>query len=287
MIALILAALAQQAAPAPAPAPAQADVVVTAAREREIRRVARQVAAVLPPLPLDQPLARFASPVCPGVSGLSATAAQAVVDRIGVVADSVGLKVGEPGCDPNLLVLVVPDGRAAIRRFVTRRQGNLRAQTLSDIRRIVAEPGSARAWVESEVRSRDGDPLTVESGGPPSLSVQGSSRAVLAFRRDIVSAVVVIDAAAVPSRDIGQIADYAALRGLSDARPGKVAAGETILSAFTPGGDATAPTALTALDRGILRGLYTGQGNVAVGVKQGTIVREIVSKAANSSEVLK
>ena len=272
MIAVLLAAALQAAT--------TEDVVVTAQMERVRRTIARQVDAVLPPLTFDLPLARFTDPLCPGVVGLSTASAQAVVDRIGVIADDVGLNVGEPGCAPNLLVIVAPDGRAAVNRIVNRRQGNVRAQTLADVRRIVGERGTARAWVESEVRSRDGDRLSVETGGPPSLAVQGASRAVLSFRRDIVSAVVVIDAAAVQSRDTTQIADYAAMRGLADARPGKLAADTTILSAFTPDGDAAAPKTLTPLDRGILRELYRGQGNVPAAVKRATIAHDIATDAS-------
>lgn len=270
MIALLLAALAAQTG--------GSDIVVTAKAQADERRIARQIDAVLPPMTFDQPLARFTTPVCPGVFGLLGATAQAVVDRIGVIADDVGLKVGEPGCDPNLLVIVTTDGRATVKRIVSRRQGNVRAQTLADIRRIVAEPGTARAWVEAEVRSRDGEPLFFPPDGPPVLAVQGPSRAMLNFRRDIASAIIVIDTAAMTSRDVNQIADYAAMRGLTDARPGRLPAGATILSAFTPDGDAIAPKALTALDRGILHGLYDGLGNIPSTMKRASMARDVMRR---------
>lgn len=252
------------------------DIVVTAARERERAVVSRQVEAVLPPAPSGTPYARFATPVCPGVSGLARTSAQAVVDRIGVVADSVGLAVGEPGCTPNLLVLVVPNGAATVKRTYPRQAGPFVSQSIRDIRRIIAEPGGARGWIETEVRSRDGDPLGGAPGEIPELGVQGPSRVALSFRRDIVSAVVVIDAAAARGRDPNQIADYAAIRGLTGARPAARGRAASVLSAFTPGADATAPTALTAFDRGILAGLYRGQGNVDAGGKRGQIVDAVL-----------
>ncbi|KQT31930.1 hypothetical protein ASG29_08630 [Sphingomonas sp. Leaf412] len=253
------------------------DIVVTARMQRAREVVGRQVDAVLPPLRFDQPLARFTAPVCPGVTGLSRASAQAVVDRIGVVADETGLRVGAPGCDPNLVVIVTADGPGTVRRLIDRRPGNVRAQSLADVRRLIAEPGAARGWAEIETRSRDGDRADNDPGGPPTLSVQTASRSALAIRRDIVSAVVVIDAAAVAGRDIGQMADYAAFRALTDARPGKGIGDETIMSAFLPGGDAAAPTSLTPLDRAVLRGIYAGQGNVAWGIRRGDIVRAIVA----------
>ena len=255
------------------------DIVVTARFRRTAREVARQVDAVLPTLTFDQPLPRFSGPICPGTAGLPRETGQAVVDRIGVIADEIGLKVAQPGCDPNLLVLVTSDGRAAVRRLVARRTANFRGQTLADVRRILSEPGAARAWTESEARSRDGDPLIVSPDAPPTLADQGSSRLVNGFRRDIVSAIVVIDARAVVGRDPVQIADYAAMRGLADARPGKIGGGISVLSAFASSRNATAPRMLTSLDRGILRGLYSGQGNVTSTAKRATIVREILRQS--------
>ena len=189
-----------------------------------------------------------------------------------------GLKVAEPGCDPNLLVIVVADGRKTVSRLIQRRTANFRSQALSDVRRIVAEPGSARAWVEIETRSRDGDRPVNDPDAPPLLTVQGSSRIANGFRRDIVSAIVVIDAAAAAGRDAAQIADYAAMRGLSDARPDRMSGAASILDEFTPKRDTDAPRALTPLDRGILRGLYSGQGNVPSALKQGMMVQEVLAE---------
>ena len=187
------------------------DIIVTGERPATKDEIRRKVERVLP-LSFDHPLARFTVPVCPGVVGLARSSAQAIVDRIGVIADEVGLRVGEPGCDPNLLVLVVPDPRATVRRLASRRQGVVAAQSLADVRRIVAEPGAARAWVEAEVRSRDGTPLYLGAGGPPELAIESPSLA-LSFRRDIVAAYIVIDAASVAGRDTTQIADHAATKG--------------------------------------------------------------------------
>lgn len=274
MLSLLLAVMTPQAAVAPPSSPAGNDIVVTARLRRAARTIAQRVDTVLPPLSLDRPLPRFTTAICPGVMGMTRDSAQAVVDRIGIVADDIGLAVAAPGCDPNLLVIVTADSKATVRRLVARRTANFRGQTLADIRRILAEPGQARAWTEAETRSRDGDPMVVSPDAPPELAVQGSSRIVNGFRRDIVSAIVVIDAQAVPGRDPVQIADYAAMRGLADARPGRLEAQLSVLSAFTAGRDA--PATLTPLDRGILRGLYSGQGNVSSAAKRATIVREIL-----------
>ncbi len=281
LVATIAAQAAQTARTPPPPADTAAatqdsdDIVVTARTRDRARDTARRVEAALPPTTIEQPLARFADPICPGVVGMARTSGQAVVDRIGIVADMLGLNVGGPGCDPNLLVIATADGRALVRRMMTRRTGNLRAQTLADLRRILAEPGGARAWVEWEVRNRDGERATVVNPGePPTLAVQGSSGIVSAIRRDIVSAIVVIDTAALAGHDPVQIADYAAMRALADARPARIGDTASILTAFT---SAAAPATLTPFDLGLLRGLYKGQGNVTAGMKRAIMVREIVA----------
>ncbi|WP_230770757.1 hypothetical protein [Sphingomonas sp. Leaf4] len=261
---------------APPQQPAEGEIVVTAAQRDAMRETARRVEAVLPPTTIDQPLARFTDPICPGVVGLSRETGQAIVDRIGIVADGIGLRIGAPGCDPNVLLIVTADGRAMVRGLMTRRTANLRAQTLADMRRILGEPGGARGWVEWETRSRDGERATVSGDGPPTLEVQGASRLANAFRRDIVSAVVVIDTAAATTRSPLQIADYVAMRALADARPGRRIEAESILAAFAPGDGQATPDTLTPFDRGILRGLYSGQGNVTAGMKRATMVRAIL-----------
>lgn len=286
MVSLTFAALlvgAFQAAVAPPPPQStEAEIVVTAAQRDAMRATARRVDAVLPPTTIDQPLARFTDPICPGVVGLSREIGQAIVDRIGVVADDIGLRVGAPGCDPNVLLIVTADGRATVRGLMTRRTANLRAQTLADMRRILGEQGGARGWVEWETRSRDGERATVNSDGPPTLEVQGASRLANAFRRDIVSAVVVIDTAAATTRSPVQIADYVAMRALADARPGRNVDTDSILAAFGPDGGQGAPDTLTPFDRGILRGLYSGQGNVPSGMKRGVMVRAILAPGGDA-----
>lgn len=279
MLLTLVAAIAAQTTPLPADTAAMPqdtdDIVVTARMRDRARDMARRVEVVLPPTTIEQPLARFADPVCPGVVGMAPASGQAVVDRIGIVADMLGLTVGAPGCDPNLLVIATADGRALVRRMMVRRPANIQAQTLADMRRILAEPGGARAWVEWEVRNRDGQRAMPQNDGPPVLDVQGASRIVSTIRRDIVSAIVVIDTAALAGHDPVQIADYAAMRALADARPARIGDTASILTAFTPA--AAAPATLTAFDLGVLRGLYQGQGNATAGMTRARMVREIVA----------
>ncbi len=250
------------------------DIVVSGRSAEHAAR--RYVENVLPPVSFDTPLARFYDPVCVGVAGLPAEANRVVADRVGEIARSVRLRVADQGCTPNLFVLFVPDGKAAVGKLKHANVQGANSQTLADLRRIVAEPGAARAWVEVETRSRDGDRPRYTPGSAPDLRLSTSSRLSSVTRRDILSATVVIDRDAMAGRDLRQAADYAAMRALSGARLRDASGQNSILTAFTPGGDQAAPVELTANDRGFLDGLYSGSGNSFSMMKKQAIVRNMV-----------
>ncbi len=249
------------------------DIVVSGRSSEDAAR--RYVENVLPGIPFDAPLARFYDPVCVGVAGLPAEANRVIADRVGEIARSVKLSVAYQGCAPNLLVLFVPDGKAAVAKLKQSNARGANSQSLTDLRRIVAEPGSARGWLEVETRSRDGDRPRYTPGSAPDLRLSTSSRLSALVRRDILSATVVIDRDAMADRNLRQAADYAAMRALTGARLREAPAHNSILAAFTPEGDDTSPSELTSYDRGFLNGLYSGSGNAFSVMKKQVIVREM------------
>lgn len=228
----------------------------------------------------DEPLARYTDPVCVGSAGLPAEAAQVIVDRVSEVAASVGLRIGAPGCAPNLMVVFDTDTPAAVQRLSESRSRAVAGQSRDDIRRIVDEAGQARAWTEVAVRSRDGDRPGQETQDtpnlPPTLKVSTSTRFSLPIRSDILSATVLIERDAVADRSLTQIADYAAMRALTGARSRAELGASSILSLFTPQGDSRAPEGLTSLDRGYLKGLYSGRSDLWPMTKRDYIARSIV-----------
>lgn len=250
------------------------DIVVSGRSAEGAAR--RYIENVAPAIPFDAPFARFQDPVCVGVAGLPAEANRVVADRVGEIARSVRLRVADPGCTPNLFVLFVPDGKAAVGKLGRANAQGANSQSLADLRRIAGEPGSARAWIEVETRSRDGDRPRYTPGSAPDLRLSTSSRLSSLTRRDILSATVLIDRDAMAGRDLRQAADYAAMRALSGARLRDASGQNSILTAFTPKGDEAAPTALTADDRGFLDGLYSGSGNAFSMMKKQAIVRNMV-----------
>ncbi|MFV0623510.1 hypothetical protein ACBY01_05805 [Sphingomonas sp. ac-8] len=277
MLVPALALMLAQAAAPPQSAP-PAEVLVTG--ERDERRATRELLdAVSPHVAFDEPLPRFTETICPGAIGLPAEAGQAIVDRIAEVAISLGLETGAPGCAPNILVAFVDDGSAFAGKLLARPSPAFASLTLAQARRVVAEPGAARGWSAVETLSRDGEPMTPgldsRPGDPLTLRVSTASRLSPPFRRDIRASTVLIDRDAMAGRSLAQVADYAAMRTLADARTHAVAGRDTILALFTPDGDRTAPAGLTAFDRGYLQGLYAGRGDLKSVMKQGAIARRI------------
>jgi hypothetical protein len=199
------------------------------------------------------------------------------VDRVSEVALSVGLRIGAPGCTPNILILFVVDGRAEIRKLARRGSAGLNGQSLADIDRILNEPGPARAWIQVETRSRDGDRPSLAPNQPPVLNVATSTRLSSPVRHDIVRSTIVIDRDAVAGRDLRQVADYAAMRALTGARPRAGTDASSILGVFAPDGKGQTPH-LTEFDQRYLEGLYAGRGDIPWSMKKDSIAAYMVGE---------
>jgi hypothetical protein len=280
-------ALALQTAPPPS-----SDIVVTGSKvkSREVEKVAR---AVTPPGDLyREPLAQFQEPVCPGILGMSAEFSDVMDMRIRSVAERARIRVAKPGkCRVNLLVIFVPNGQLAMQNLSHKGPwlfGNLSPSALGDLatdpelKDLAADPGPVHAWVNSEIRSREGNPLTGR-GDPdePALTKTsgGHSHMFMYARRDIVGSVIVIDTDAVVGKTVSQIADYAAMRGLARTRPpGTEAKIETILSLFD-GGATPPPEEITRFDLAYLRAVYGAVPNIAGITKLGLVAQEMKKSA--------
>lgn len=276
---LVLSALLLQAGAVASPQ----EVIVSAEAPGKAERARRFVERVAPATPQDRPPARFTDPICVGSSGLPPAAGQAIVDGVSEIALSVGLRIGAPGCTPNVLVLFVEDGRAAVRKLARRGSAGLNGQSLADIDRILDEPGAARAWTQVETRSRDGERPSRAPNDPAVQNVATSSRLSSPVRRDMLRSTVLIDRDAVADRDLRQVADYAAMRALAEARPGRGADAGSILALFASGRDTRIPPRMTEFDRSYLEGLYAGRGDMPWSMKKHNIVAHMVRRGGESS----
>jgi hypothetical protein len=215
------------------------------------------------------PLGRFTDPVCFGTAGLARPLLLTVANRILLDAKQAGVPLAGDNCKPNILVLFADDGRAELGEIRKRQAWLFGDLPPSEISRIINEPGPVHVWTASEIRSTEGERI---HGGKLVISV--SSFIMLPVRRDLLFSVMMIDRQAVAGRSLMQIADYAAMRTLAMTRPRGVTGQDTILSLFDP--NSAPPPEMTRFDRGYLRGLYAGPGNLPSNMKLSQIAHRVI-----------
>lgn len=198
-------------------------------------------------------LARFWSPVCPGVSGLRTDYAEAIIERMRDTIARLEVPLARANCSPNLVVAFASDGRSLLSSLERDRPDIFQLVSRSERTELLTDEAPVRVWSNIAMR-------WTGAGAPPARGLKASVRGQLNRNAmpesyDIVSALVVFDKAAAEGLTLTQLADYATMRGLSHTRP---PSGEqpmaTILSLFD--GDGGSPDSLTEFDVGYLRSLY-------------------------------
>lgn len=264
-------ALALSLAPAAAQDEAASDpIVVTGDREREEQVVTQMARAVTVEPPVDKPVARFAEPVCFGAFGVKRGPGATFVDRMSANAREAGIRVGEAGCSPNVLVGFVNDSAADIRRVRKDQPGVFVSIPRWEIERALKEKGPVKVLSSAETRTDSGERIDPEN---PTNKLISGSRIGLPVQRALSAVVVLIDRRSTAGKTAQQLADYATLRALAVTRPvedGAAAGRPTILSLF--GEDA--PEGLTDFDRAYLRALYRGPANARAATLASEVARE-------------
>lgn len=215
------------------------------------------------PAHADEPLARFSAPVCPGVAGLKREAAETVVGRVRANAETLGLRLAPDGaCDPNILVVMVDDGRAFLERLKDQRGYLFSEITRPERVALMNSPGPVRVFLRTRDYSRDGMSIPRRetlTQIPRTEMWMAHSKIYTATRRDIHTALVLVDRGAVGDLSLDQLADYATFRALTKALP-RPGAHESILTLFD--GESPKAAQLTEFDRRFLGELYSGIPNM-------------------------
>jgi hypothetical protein len=258
------------------------DIVVTGkteAKPAEIREQARAITRQS--AKYNYPLAMFQSRVCPGIVGMPPAMADILVDRIRFNAERVGLSTAPLGkCDANILVIFVRNGHGVIQDLAKKPDGLLGNIKFADLQELRAETGPVHAWVETEVRSRQGDTIQGDNEWDmtkiPVLNIaQSQSHIFLANRIDINKAVVMIDLRAINGMSVVQLADYVTMRAFAATNPVKGdAAASTILGLFDPEHTAH-PRELTDFDLAYLHTVYDGVDSLNATSKLASITRKL------------
>lgn len=226
----------------------------------EVSRQARAVSRVSPYQVHEEALPRFWGPVCPGVVGLSPDAAAAMVARIRDNLTRLKLPLAGDACSPNLVIAFVDDGRSLLANLQRNQPAIFKTISPSEQAEMLTEKTPVHVWNNLAMRWTGAGPPPIHKGDKPSVWGQ-LNRQFMPEAPDIVSALVVFDRDAVVGMTLGQLADYATMRGLAHTRPaGGGQPMATILSLFDSGG--AGPDALTSFDVGYLRSLYALQPNL-------------------------
>lgn len=249
------------------------NIVVVGAREvppREAKRFVRQISSSV-----DGQLARFAEPICPIVAGLGPDASKAIEERLRAVALDAGAPVGQPGCRPNIALMIAHDADdfvKALRKSFPGFFGNLKTINL----RKALREGPVHAWSTIETRDELGNAADSDDDGVKYINVISASRITMPTTQVTVKSIVVIDDRAVVGKSVVQIADYVAMRTLAGARPPRDGANvDSIITLFDKDSTFTDPE-LTALDQGFLQGLYNSRPDINAIKQKGEVARRII-----------
>lgn len=242
--------------------------------EQELAELARDLADNPRP---DRPLARFEQPLCLMVAARDTALGQEIAARIIANAKTAKVKVRGSGCSPNALVLIADDARQqlqSVRASGRRLFGGLSAR---EIEAAIDARDPVYVFQASKAVAANGQALfQPEPNGAPTNYVTAMGRLSRMIREDMLSALVVIDNAAIAGLTPVQVADHASLRLL--APTGEVAAGgpeapRTIMTLFAD--PASAPPEMTRFDRAYLKALYR--------MPPGAFAREVLRAAVVES----
>ncbi len=271
-----------QAAPA-----AQSDEVVVTGRRIE-EAVQAFVSGLSSPSNGEDQLTRWSQRVCPGVVGLRAAQAQAVADRIAIRALEVSLDVDEPGCTPNILVLVTANADAAARLLADEHRvlmgyygGDANTRGRAALTDFAETPRPVRWWHVSQTLSEDG--MTIGASGnagePATVTLPSgaASHVNRGTQQSLARAVIIVDAHRVGAVPVGLLGDYVAMVALAQLDPdAETAEFPTILNLFAEqAAGRTAVTGLTDWDLAYLSGLYSGPPDRGGGAQQRDIERRM------------
>ena len=278
-LALVAAApAAAQTAPQPAGESTPVEPLVVTAPTREvISEFVRNISAPT----RERKLARWNKTICPATLGLQRRYAEYLNDRLAAAAMQAGVKVGKPGCSPDLLIIVTADPKALLDQMAAEHGDFFAVNTFAhdrtsagggqDFAAFLASPEPVRWWHVSATVSAEGRPLGSSAntirvtsatadgkgfGSPPALRVTSPSRLRDTVREDFQHALLIVDAGQARGVSYQALSDYVAMAALAQLDPRADTAGvPTILNLFKADA-ASRPDGLTDWDRAYLRGLY-------------------------------
>ncbi|WP_271078316.1 hypothetical protein [Aurantiacibacter sp. MUD61] len=222
----------------------------------------------------DVPATRFFDALCLSVSGLNDAGNAYVLQRMEDNARSIGLRVQEPGCRANALVLIHDAPADLVEQIIEDVPHLLPRETRLHVRRQLADGDQVLLWHNEEDRNQGGrrngthDTMPGDDQVGGSLNVQASinvnswpSRNALAFSRGVVSAAIIFDGEIVEGMVIERLADYATMRLLAPQLLPLDGVEPEPASIVAPFPEEGGPDQLTRFDQAYLSALYSMRPN--------------------------
>ena len=241
-------------------------------------------------------LGRWDEAICVGVAGLPARQGQFVADRVAQRAFAVGLEPGATGCQPNVSIVVAPDGPAMAQQmfdnepslFAHRYESGVSTLGQEALSEFISTQRPVRWWHVTRTVSADGEILSSDNTtmGASGLSTEvvrsNGTRLSEATRQDFARVIIIVDAASVGSVQLAALADYVAMVALAQINPhADTSAYSRSVDLFASrGGDV--PTQMTQWDLAYLDALYSSDRDAASTVQQQTeIARRMIGQRAS------
>ena len=250
----------------------QDEVIVSARRTRiapSVSAFVNEISALRP----GEGFARWHVPVCPDVTGLRRANGEFVLERISEVARGAGVPLAGEQCRPNLFVFVTLDPKQLLTAMMKRHRAVTFGHAApADIDEFITTPRVARVWYTSAVETPDrstpayGFPpfgqVTGAAGLPANLTTdwERASRVTRTVEWAFTYVYIIIDKSHSQGVTLGQLADYIAMVGLTQIKPGaQLSDAPTILRLFD-GAPQAAPSAMSDWDQAFVKAVYaTGQ----------------------------
>lgn len=208
-------------------------------------------------------LARWGGRVCIGVANLQSDLSQAVVDHISQIALEQGLRIGDPGCAPNVVIIFATDASALasalvaadLRAFHLGVSGLDRGQRALDAFQTMDAP--VRWWHVSMPVIGGTHRRAIRmpgDAGPIFVPGEGLVNKGRPISDELNKVIIIVDADRLGGANLRQISDYLSMVALAQVDPqGETRNLDTVLNVFA---DPTGVDGLTAWDRTYLRALY-------------------------------
>jgi hypothetical protein len=239
-------------------------------------------------VPAGRGFARWQGRVCVGVHNLERTAAQYLVDRISALALEVGLAPGEPGCNPDVVVIFTADGKETASYIVENHEEVLRPtgeggqhRGLAGLDEFAESDRAVRWWhLSMPVDARTGMPAIRTRGQSlrehPTVAVDGPSRIHDGIRDAMQRVIIIVDSSKLTGTTWQQLGDYLAVVSLAQIDLGTdPAAFDSILNLFS---NPNAYSGLTDWDRSYVHALYEFDQRRIPSLQTSEIVSQMVRR---------